>query len=285
MKSPVIPRAVPLSTEYPQGCTQAGGIARVGAAGRGATRLGPASRYASTIDSLTVASFNMHGGLDVRGRPYDVPAAIGGLDAAVICLQEDWIPARAAVRAGPDPVAAAGRALGVALHRAQLGMPEGPSGVGSGRLCISVLTALPVISYEVITLGRGPGDALPRVAQVLVLELPAGRLLRLVNCHLTFSVASPLQLRRLWRPLRSDPVPTVIAGDLNMPAVVARRFAGLTELVRGATFPAHQPVLQLDHLLVSGGIQAGSGTVLPAVGSDHLPVRAQLLAVRGLRWA
>jgi endonuclease/exonuclease/phosphatase family metal-dependent hydrolase len=227
----------------------------------------------------------MHGGRDVQGKPYDVPTAIGGLDAAVICLQEDRIPAEATVRATPDPVAMAGRALGFALHRAPLGVPAGESGVGTGRMCISVLTALPVISYEVIALGRGPGDTLPRVAQVMLLELPAGRLLRLVNCHLTFSVASPLQLRRLWRPLRSDHVPTVIVGDLNMPALVARRFGGLTELVRGATFPAHQPLLQLDHVLVSGGIQAGPGTVLPAVGSDHLPVRAQLLGVRGPRWA
>jgi endonuclease/exonuclease/phosphatase family metal-dependent hydrolase len=285
MKSPVIPRAVPLSTGHPQGCTQAGGIAYVGKPERGTTSPGTACRYASIIDALTVASFNMHGGLDVRGEPYDVPAAIKGFDAAVICLQEDWIPVGVAVRAEPDPVATAGRMLGVELRRARLGTPAGPSGVGSGRLCISVLTALPVISYEVIALGRGPGDTLPRVAQVVLLELPAGGLLRLVNCHLTFSVASPLQLRRLWRPLRSDPVPTVIAGDLNMPALVARRFGGLTELIREPTFPAHRPVLQLDHVLVSGGIQAGSGTVLPAVGSDHLPVRAQLLGVRRRSWA
>ena len=284
MKSPVIPRAVPLSTGYPQGCTQAGGIARVGKPGRGPTNL-RTPRYASTIDALTVASFNMHGGRDVQGKPYDVPTAIGRLNAAVICLQEDRIPAGVTERARPDAVATAGRALGLALHRAPLGVPAGASRDGSGRMCISVLTALPVISYEVIALGRGPGDTLPRVAQVVLLELPAGGLLRLVNCHLTFSVASPLQLRRLWRPLRSDPVPTVIAGDLNMPALVARRFGGLTELVRGPTFPAHQPVLQLDHVLVSASIRAGSGAVLPAVGSDHLPVRAQLLGVRGPRWA
>jgi endonuclease/exonuclease/phosphatase family metal-dependent hydrolase len=245
--------------------------------GGGSTGSSTASRYALTIDALTVASFNMHGGLDAQGEPYDVPTAIGGLDAAVICLQEDRGPAGAA-----DPVAAVGRALGVSMHRAQLGTPESRSQADSAdRLCISILTALPVLSYEVIALGSGPGDSLPRVAQVVLLQLPAGRLLRLVNCHLTFSVASPLQLRRLWRPLRCDPVPTVIAGDLNMPALVARRFGGLTELVRGPTFPAHQPVLQLDHVLVSGGIQAGPGTVLPAAGSDHLPVRAQLLGVRG----
>jgi endonuclease/exonuclease/phosphatase family metal-dependent hydrolase len=247
-----------------------------------------ASGYASTIDALTVASFNLHSGMDAQGQPYDVPTAVGALDAAVICLQEDWIPAGAPVRAGPaDPITLIGRALGVGVHRAQLGGPLTRSQLGvcadggSGLLCISVLTALPVISYKVIELGHGPGDTIPRVAQVLMLQSPAGGLLRLVNCHLTFSVTSPLQLRRLWRPLRSDPVPTVIAGDLNMPAMVARPFAGLTELVKGATFPARQPVLQLDHVLVSGGIQAGSGTVLPAAGSDHRPVRAQLLGIPG----
>lgn len=247
---------------------------------------GAAARYASAIDALTVASFNMHGGLDVRGEPYDVPTVIEGFGAAVVCLQEDWVPAGVAVRARPDPVVAAGRALGVVVHRALLGVPESRSQTsGSGRLCISVLTALPVISYEVIALGRGPGDWLPRVAQVVMLQLPTGGLLRLINCHLTFSVASPLQLRRLWRPLRSDPVPTMITGDLNMPGLVARRFGGLTDLIRGPTFPAHQPVLQLDHVLVSSGIRAGSGTVLPAAGSDHRPVRAQLLGVRRRRRA
>ncbi len=234
-----------------------------------------------------MASFNLHGGSDAHGKPYEVPAAVGALDAAVICLQEDRTPAGWAVRAGHDPVAVTGRALAVAVHRAELGVPQGRSHVGafanggSGRLCLSVLTALPVVGYEVVALGRGPGDLIPRVAQVVILQSPAGGLLRLVNCHLTFSVVSPLQLRRLWRLLRSDPVPTVIAGDFNMPGLVARRFPGLTELVRGATFPAHQPVVQLDHVLVSSGIQARPGTVLPAAGSDHRPVRAQLLGVSG----
>jgi endonuclease/exonuclease/phosphatase family metal-dependent hydrolase len=234
-----------------------------------------------------VASFNLHCGTDARGEPYDVAAAVGGLDSAVICLQEDWVPVRASVPAGQDPIAAAGHELGLTVHRAELCAPASQSLLGvsaggsPGQLCISVLTALPVISYEVIALGHGPGDSIPRVAQVLMLQSPAGGLLRLVNCHLTFSVASPLQLWRLWRPLRSDRVPTVIAGDLNMPALVARRFPGLTDLVHDATFPAHRPVLQLDHVLVSGGIQAGSGTVLPAAGSDHRAVRAHLLGIQG----
>jgi endonuclease/exonuclease/phosphatase family metal-dependent hydrolase len=240
-----------------------------------------------SIDSLTVASFNLHFGTDVQGEPYDVAEAVGRLDAAVVCLQEDWVPARATPGSGHDPVADLGRARGVAVHRAELCAAgrRADLGVsadgGPGRLCVSVLTALPLISYEVIALGRGPGDSVPRVAQVLLLRSPGGGSLRLVNTHLTCSVASPLQLWRLWRRLRADPVPTVIAGDLNMPALLARRCAGLTGLVRGATFPARQPVVQRDHVLVSAGILAGSGNVLPPAGSDHRPVRAQLDGLNG----
>ncbi len=70
---------------------------------------------------LTVASLNLHCGLGWRGEPYDVAAAIRGLDAAVICLQEAWLPKadEAAIGAGSgglggpaDAIAEAARSLG-----------------------------------------------------------------------------------------------------------------------------------------------------------------------------
>ena len=51
---------------------------------------------------------------------------------------------------------------------------------------------------------------------------------------------------------------------------------GYRRVVRGLTFPAHRPLVQIDHLLAGPGIRAGAAEVLPGVGSDHLPVRAQL---------
>ena len=228
-----------------------------------------------------MASLNLHCGRDSHGQPYDVAAAIADLDATVICLQEDWVQADGARSASPDLVTSAARAYGRPLHRAEMcaktrhPVPGVPADDGPGRLYISVLTALPVTAHEVIALGHGPGDSFPRVAQVLTLQTPGGAVLRLVNTHLTFSVASPLQLWRLWRRLRTDPVPTVIAGDLNMPALVARRYAGLTGLVSGPTYPADVPVLQLDHILASHGVGPGRGAVLPPAGSDHRPVRAR----------
>jgi len=209
-----------------------------------------------------------------------VAGAIGRLDASIICLQEDWVPDGAGELTGADQAAVAAETLGATLYRAPMwqGVTRRVLGTsadgGQGDLCISVLTALPVIGYEVIPLGHGPGDLVPRHAQVLQLRTPGGGALRLVNTHLSCSVASPLQLWRLWRQLRKDPVPTVVAGDLNMPALVARRCPGLTGLVRGPTFPADRPAFQLDHVLVSRRVGAGGGAVLPSAGSDHLPVRA-----------
>jgi endonuclease/exonuclease/phosphatase family metal-dependent hydrolase len=39
---------------------------------------------------LTVASLNMHGGLSTLGEPFDVEAAVAGLDADIVALQEIW---------------------------------------------------------------------------------------------------------------------------------------------------------------------------------------------------
>ena len=223
---------------------------------------------------------NLHCGVDARAEPYDVAEAIGRLNATVICLQEDWVPGSANEPAETDSVGPAADALGATLYRAPIwpGVTRPVLGMRTngrpGDLCISVLTTLPVTDYEVIPLGRGPGDSVPRYAQVLQLRAPGGTL-RLVNTHLSFSVASPLQLWRLWRQFRADRVPTVIAGDMNMPALIARRYGGLTGLVRGPTFPASRPVIQLDHILVSRGVNGARGSVLPSAGSDHRPVTAR----------
>ena len=227
-----------------------------------------------------MASFNLHCGADNRGQPYDVAGAIEQLDATVICLQEDFAPDSESEAAGPDYVGKTADTLGAGLYRAPMweGVKRSVLGIpadgGRGNLCLSVLTALPVTGYEVIPLGAGPGDSVPRYAQVLQIRVPGGSLC-LVNTHLSVSVASPLQLWRLRR-LSTDRVPTVIAGDLNMPALLARRYPGLTDVVRGPTFPADQPFVQLDHILVSRGIDAQGGRILPPAGSDHLPVRASI---------
>jgi endonuclease/exonuclease/phosphatase family metal-dependent hydrolase len=50
--------------------------------------------------------------------------------------------------------------------------------------------------------------------------------------------------------------------------------------VRGRTWPSSRPHSQIDHILVrrEAGIAVLDSAVLPAVGSDHRPVRATLRA-------
>jgi len=226
---------------------------------------------------VILASLNTHGGRAADGRPYDLEAACRQFKADIIVLQEVWRP-----RGGPDQVADIAASLGTELLRADLlgdtslrsfGIADE---AGRGHWGLAVLTTVPVTGYEVMDLGRIAGDATPRAAQLVTLELPGRGRLRVANTHLTYRLLSPVQLLRLVRRLTADDIPTVIVGDLNMPAPLTGLAAGYAPAVSGRTFPAHRPLLQLDHILASRRVAHGGGEVLPPAGSDHLPVRARL---------
>jgi endonuclease/exonuclease/phosphatase family metal-dependent hydrolase len=228
-------------------------------------------------DEVILASLNLHGGRRADGSPFDTEAACTGLKADVIALQEVWRPDE-----GPDLVSAAAAALdaaaihvplltGTTLASLSIAPDQEP-----GTWGMAVITALPVRRYAVASLGRAPGDPVPRSAQLVTAELPGGRRLRIANTHLTHRFTSPLQLLRLTRLLRLDPVPTVIVGDLNMPGPVSGLAAGYSPAVGGRTFPAHRPLVQLDHMLAGRGVTARDGEVGAFAGSDHRPIRARL---------
>ena len=236
---------------------------------------------------ITLASLNLHGGLTGGGAPFDVEEACHRLKADVITLQEAWRPGTQ-----PDAVTSAAAALGAEVRhrglarntsRARLGVG---SDEGSGTWGLAVLTMLPVIGYHEIELGRAPGDRIARAAQVLTLGTPGGGPLRVVNTHLTHRYSSPVQLALLVRRLATSrgpedslargPGPTVIVGDLNMPRPATVVALGYRPVVRGRTFPAGRPLIQLDHMLLRGRVTAAGAEVLDPLGSDHLPIRARL---------
>ena len=231
----------------------------------------------TTNTETILASLNTHGGRGADGRPYDLEAACRQFKADIIVLQEVWRP-----HSGPDPVADIAAALGAEMLRENLvddtslrsfGIADEP---GRGQWGLATLTTVPVTGYEVVDLGRIAGDATPRAAQLVTVELPGRGPLRIANTHLTYRLLSPVQLLRLVRRLAADDIPTVIVGDLNMPAPVTGLAAGYAPAVSGRTFPAHRPLLQLDHILASRQVARCGGEVLPPAGSDHLPVRARL---------
>jgi endonuclease/exonuclease/phosphatase family metal-dependent hydrolase len=229
---------------------------------------------------MILASMNLHGGRGADGTPYDVVAACRELKADMIVVQEAWWPA-----GQPDLVAEAAQALGARLLRTEMVTDTDLRSLAiardlrHGRLGLVVVTTLPVTGYEVADLGRTPGDRVSRSAQLIMVTTPGGASLRVANTHLTHRLMSPVQLVRLTRLLAASTVPTVIAGDLNMPGPVTGLAVGYAPAVNGRTFPADSPLLQLDHILTSRAVRARDGQVLPPAGSDHLPIRACLRVV------
>jgi endonuclease/exonuclease/phosphatase family metal-dependent hydrolase len=230
---------------------------------------------------LIIASLNTHGGRGADGRPYDLEAACRGLKADVIALQEVWHPRSEPGRIDEIAAALGAEAIHAYLHADTDLRSMSISGeTGRGRWGITLLSTVPVVHSELADLGRTPGDVTPRVAQLVTLQTPGGGRIRIANTHLTYLLASPVQLIRLLRHLATGRVPTVITGDLNMPLPVTGLAAGYAPAVTGRTYPAHRPLLQLDHILASRGLARCGGEVLPPAGSDHLPVRARLRLVR-----
>lgn len=227
---------------------------------------------------VAIASMNLHCGVGTRGQPFDVEAAILGLAADVIALQETWFPDAGS----SDPVDSAAKSIGAQLLRVPIRHVDDlatigiPMHTGPGTIGIALLTTLPATDYDVIELRRVPGDDAARHAQIATLDLPDGSAVRIAGTHLTYRLASPVQLAHIVRHLSADALPTVIAGDLNMPRHLARLAPGYTPIVRGRTWPAELPIVQLDHVLASRGVDRIDGAVQPPAGSDHLPVRASL---------
>ena len=229
-------------------------------------------------EPITLASLNLHGGLTSQDQPFDVAEACHRLKADLITLQEAWRPEEQ-----PDAVTAVAAELGAELRHRGLARNTSRAwlGVGTdrspGTWGLAVLSMLPVTGYQEIELGRAPGDSISRAAQVLTVTTPGGAAVRVVNTHLTHRFTSPVQLARLTRRLAAGPaLPTVIAGDLNMPRWLTLAAPGYRATVRGRTYPAGRPFTQLDHLLIRGPVRVSGAEVADPVGSDHLPIRAQL---------
>lgn len=228
--------------------------------------------------ALSLASLNLHCGLDRHGVPYSVKQALGALDTDVVVVQENW-------RTGDRPSIAAAAAADCGYpHVAELDLVTGRSltdlrivrrapSAEPGTWGLAVLSRVPWQGCATADLGAAARDPVgARLAQVVAF---AG--LRVVNVHLTHRLSrGPGQLRRLLAALGPGREPTVIAGDLNMcwPTVLLAR--PYRPAVRGRTWPAHRPVAQIDHLLLRAGVTVVTAAVGPAVGSDHLPVRLTL---------
>ncbi len=278
--------------------------------GRGAVA---APVTSARMRDVVVASFNVHGGVDGQGRPFDVVEACRQLDADLLVLQETWTPDQ-----GESLARHVGDALGyhveeLAMARARLASPSptdvvppswgpvlrvsGPYGlrVGipppgrapqagqalasrHGTWGMAFLSRVPLLATATLDLGQLLRDPARRGAIAVDVDI-GGRPLRVIGTHMShLSNGSVLQLRSLHRLITDPARPAVLTGDMNLwgPPLSAL-LPGWSRIVRGRTWPAWRPVAQLDHILVTAGVrQLGAGQVMAVAGSDHLPVRARV---------
>lgn len=253
-----------------------------------------------------MASFNLHGGVDGWGRPFDVVEACRRLDADVLVLQETWTPARGgglaeevgatlgyrvttapmapALRYPPPPGPRPGwgpldrrrRGVGLRIDVARRSWRR-PSGAQRGSVGIALLERLPRSEPEILDLGRMGNDPSRRLAlrsSVGTAQTP----LVVVGTHLAhIRQGSPLQVRRLRGMLPDPDVPAVLAGDMNMwGPPLSLLLPGWSRALCGPSWPSWRPVFQIDHILVTPAVEVSDAEVLRVGRSDHFPVRARL---------
>jgi endonuclease/exonuclease/phosphatase family metal-dependent hydrolase len=239
------------------------------------------------MPELTVASFNCHAGLRARRNgvcePYDLEAVLHDMEADTIVVQESWTPdgGIAAVRRVADATGAT--VFELPFGRARLDpWPHVPRhGDGLGTVGLAVLCRIPAKLEGRLAVGMVPGDSTPERGGLHVELDVDGTKVDLVGVHLTSRLpyGPPVQLRRLHSQLPPPGRPAIVAGDCNFwgPGVETF-FPGWQRTVRGRTWPASRPHSQIDHILIrrGDGTEIAHSEVLPAVGSDHRPVRATL---------
>ena len=236
---------------------------------------------------LKITSFNCHAGLQARRNgvcePYDLGAVLRGFDADVIVVQESWTP-----DGGISAVREVGDAVGAEVFELKFGRarlepwPHVPrDGSGMGEVGLAIVSRIPAEARGRLSVGTVPGDPTPERGGLHVVLDVDGTAVDLVGVHLTSRLpyGPPTQLRRLLPQLPGPAGPAIVAGDCNFwgPGFTAC-LPGWTRTVRGRTWPSSRPHSQIDHILVrkDAGIEVLDSAVLPAVGSDHRPVRATL---------
>jgi endonuclease/exonuclease/phosphatase family metal-dependent hydrolase len=270
-----------------------------------------------------VGTFNVHAGVDGWGRPYDVVGACRAIDADVLVLEECWSPEVGLGTADRVAEAMGYTVLEHALARGRLAGPdprattrwmrsfdwrgashaiyldsERPFGSGlrasaryrtaqPGQWGVAVLSRLPVVSERVFELGRLPRDRATRAAIIATVQVGPVPV-NVVGTHMShITYGAPRHYLRLARHLRAtlDDSPAVLAGDMNLwGPPVAVLLPGWKRALRTKTWPAWRPHSHVDHVLVRGPLEVVETEVLPAAGSDHLPVRARL-ALEPAAWA
>lgn len=253
------------------------------------------------ILTLNLASGRGPGGAALSADA--LSAAVAGLGADVVSVQE--VDVGQPRSHGTDQPAVLAAALGAADWRfaaTVAGTPgpaehwdavdpvalRGPGEEAVGRRYgVALFSRVPVRRWHVLGLTAGRARLPvpvrdPRTGSSTLVWVPdepraaiAAELagLTVIGTHLSFAPhTAARQLLRVRAWARTLPGPVLLAGDLNLAGPLPELVTGGTRLAVGPTFPAHDPRLQLDHLLAIGPLTGRDPDVRRLAVGDHRSV-------------
>jgi len=229
---------------------------------------------------LRAASYNIrHGvGMDNVLNLNRTVNALRSLNADIIGLQE--IDDRTGRNGGVNQMAELGRQLGMhPAFGAFMAYDGGYYGMG-------ILSRYPLVDVEPIRLADGNE---PRIALKVLVRLPSGEVMRVVNVHYDWVEDDGFrwaQAQRVHQEVTTSDTPTLLLGDFNDEpgSRTIDLFRGrLREVAKPAgqrfTWPADRPEKEIDFLFVGPPArwqESKARVGSERVASDHRPVVADL---------
>jgi endonuclease/exonuclease/phosphatase family metal-dependent hydrolase len=244
----------------------------------------PAGQTDSGSDSVVILSYNIHHGQGTDDV-FDLPRLaqiILGSNADLVALQE--VDVRTQRAGGVDQAAELARLTQMHVSFAKA------IDFSGGEYGDAVLSRYPIVATQNLSLAAEPHHE-TRSAAVVIVALPqSGRQIRFVSTHLDHTsdsadrIAQAKQLlERLYTGPQSD-LPTIVVGDMNAqpgsePMKVFRRKLKSAAPTGTLTYPADQPTIQIDWILMSAShpwVVRDFGVLPETVASDHRPLWARL---------
>ena len=232
----------------------------------------PSDSIERGVNALRIASWNVHMGLHNDGGRNDIVTECKKLDADILVLQEAWWYGED----DSDLAESVAAAVGGELYRytSPTTMRRYPA-----QWTVAIISTLPAarIDDTEIPSMYGRERKMPRIRLTGSGVVIAGAHLDGIHAART---RPDLWLRQRREFRRHAAENDIITGDLNMWSPVVNRDARpLRNAINGATWPAHRPHSQIDHILVSDRLDVRESQVHPNMGSDHRAVSA-LLSIR-----
>lgn len=229
------------------------------------------------IVQVRCLSYNIYHGEDMNGGSNleSVASIIKSVSADIVALQE--VDKNVSRSNGIDLAAELSRLTGMHFEFGKAMDFDG------GEYGEAILSRYPILEHMNHALPFSPGHE-PRAALAVIVQLPNGKKFKFIGTHLDHPKDSPdriQQAKRINEIIKRDPMPTILAGDLNdMPGsepiqILNQHWTDAALENAQATYPSDVPERRIDYIMFFPKNRwrvIDSRVLDEKIVSDHRPV-------------